>query len=86
MKQDFNVLENFYKRIFDNFELVVKQNKILEIFIRNQSFQYKYILFSSYRKCFNNCKDVLFKGLDYMDGFYKKFGLYHKTNENFLRK
>ena len=80
MEYDINLFKNlksFYNITFDNLNLVIKQqNRLMEIFIESQPGIYKYTLMNIHQEWDKNCtkalndyKDMIFKGLDYMDSF-----------------
>ena len=73
----FGNLKKFYEITFQNMDIVIKQqNNMIKSFIESQPGMYKFTLLSLHNEWAKNCektlndyKDILFKGLDYMDNF-----------------
>ena len=76
----FESLKNFYILMFENLNLLQsQQQKMVEFFFQTQPQSYREHLMNIYRDwaknselAFNNYKEMVIKGIDYMKDVYKK--------------
>ena len=76
----FESLKNFYLLMFENLNLLQsQQQKMVEFFFQTQPQSYREHLINIYRDwtknselAFNNYKEMVIKGIDYMKDVYKK--------------
>ena len=76
----FESLKNFYLLMFENLNLLQsQQQKMVEFFFQTQPQSYREHLMNIYKDwaknselAFNNYKEMVIKGIDYMKDVYKK--------------
>ena len=76
----FESLKNFYLLTFENLKLLqAQQQKMVEFFFQTQPESYRNHLMNIYNDwaknseiAFNNYKEMVIKGIDYMKDVYKK--------------
>jgi len=76
----FHALKSFYKLTFENLNLMqTQQQKMIEFFLQTQPQSYREHLLKIYQEwiknsqlAFDNYKDMVIKGIDYMEDVYKK--------------
>ncbi len=76
----FESLKNFYLLMFENLNLLQsQQQKMIEFFFQTQPQSYRNHLMNVYKDwaknselAFNNYKEMVIKGIDYMKDVYKK--------------
>ena len=76
----FESLKNFYILMFENLSLLQsQQQKMVEFFFQTQPQSYRNHLMNIYKDwaknselAFNNYKEMVIKGIDYMKDVYKK--------------